>query len=133
MSFYPCRVGGDGKSPLNKEFQVAGCVFVGNVDTPQVITITIADVDFIVIVSFLKSSAIGNAFALSGTNQCVCTLGKVGDAVIVDGIANFMDKKLTSGRKGLFTWESSKTLKLEKVEGSSALNGGAAIFYCKYI
>lgn len=134
MSFYPCRVGGDGKSPLNKEFQVAGCVGVYNPNKPQTISAHIADADFIILVSFYKSDNLNGTFILNGTNnQCVCTIGKVGDSVIVDGVAKFSGNKLTSNVKGRFTWETSDKVKIENVEGSSVLDGAVGVFFCKYI
>ena len=134
MSFYPCRVGGDGKSPLNKEFQVAGCVGIYEPNKPQTISAHIADADFIIIVSFYKSGSLNGTSILTGTsNQCVCTIGKVGDSVIVDGVAKFSGNKLTSNSKGRFTWETSDKVKLENVEGSRVLDGAVGVFFCKYI
>ena len=133
MSFYPCRVGG-GESPLNNEFQVIGCTGVYEPDKPQTISAPIADVDFIIIVSFYKSSSMSGTSILDGTNnQCVCIIGKVGDSVIVDGVASFSDNKLTRNVKGRFTWESSDKVKIENVEGSSVLRGAICVFCCKYI
>lgn len=126
--------GGDGKSPLNKEFQVVCCAAVYEPNRPQTILAPIADVDFIIIVSFYKKSSLEGTSILSGTkNQCVCIIGKVGDSVIVDGVADFTGNKLTSNLKGRFTWESSDKVKLERVEGSDVLSGAVGVFFCKYI
>ena len=125
---------GDGKSPLNKEFQVACCAGVYEPNKPQTISAPIADADFIIIVSFYKSSSLTGTSILKGTNnQCVCTIGKVGDSVIVDGVASFSGNNLSSNVKGRFTCESSDKVKIENVEGSRVLDGAVGVFFCKYI
>lgn len=134
MSFYPCR-GGDGKSPLNNEFQVIGCTAVYELGKPQTVIGSRADADFIVLVSFYKNTDASGSknFTVVGDNRCVCTLGKIGDSVTVVGVADHSNNTLKSTQKSRFTWESSNKVKIENVEGSPSLGGTVDIFFCKYI
>lgn len=134
MSFYPCR-GGGGESPLNNEFQVIGCTAVNEPKKPQTVIGSRADADFIVLVSFYKNFDVGgsNNFTVADNNQCVCTLGEIGDSVTVVGVADHSKNTLKSTQKGRFTWESSNKVKIENVEGTPGLGGAVDIFFCKYI
>ncbi len=126
MSFYPAK-GGDGKSPLNREFQVIGYSFLGDPRT-QTVSTTITDADFIVIMSFYKTSSISSTFTIKKTNQCVGTIGKVGDSATIIGESDFVNKDNTNIGTGVFTWESPNIVKLE-----GSCSGAIAIYFCKYV
>lgn len=124
---------GGGKSPLNKEFQVIGCSFVGEPNKSQTISTNITDADFIVITSFYKRASVSDTFTINGTNKAVGIIGKVGESVIIDGEFDFTNRNYEAGTKGRLTWNSSNTVKLETVEGTSALSAALALFYCQYV
>lgn len=132
MSFYPCRVG-YGKSPLNKEFQVIGCSFVGEPNKSQTISTDITNADFIVITSFYKRTSVSGTFTINGTNKAVGIIGKVGESVIIDGEFDFTNKNYKAGTKARLTWNSSNIVKLENVEGAPVLSAALALFYCQYV
>lgn len=110
-----------------------GCSFVGEPNKSQTISTDITDADFIVITSFYKRTSVSYTFTIKGTNKAVGIIGKVGESVIIDGEFDFTNRGYKAGNKGRLTWSSSNTVKLENVEGSSALSAALALFYCKYI